>query len=40
MNSSIWAVWAAQAVGKKVDLSFSEQLLRVFFFNFLWAKKI
>ena len=23
---------------KKVDLSFSEQLLMVFFFNFLWAK--
>ena len=24
---------------KKVHLSYSEQLLRVFFFNFLWAKK-
>jgi hypothetical protein len=27
-NSSVWAVWEAQG---KVDLSFSEQLLRVFF---------
>jgi hypothetical protein len=40
MNSSFWAVWAAQGIKeKKVDLSFSEQLLRVVFFNFLWAKK-
>ena len=29
----------AGSKGKKVDLSFSEQLLRVVFFNFLWSKK-
>ena len=29
MNSSVWAIWAAQAVRKKT----------VVFFNFLWAKK-
>ena len=35
MNSSVWAVWAAQgSKEKKVDLSFSEQLLRVFFSTF------
>ena len=42
MNSSVWAVWAvwaAQAVrGKKVDLSFSEQLLMVFFSTFCGQK--
>ena len=32
MNSFVWAVWTAQAVRKKkVDLSYSEELLRVFF---------
>ena len=32
MNSSVWAVWAAQgSKEKKVDLSFSERLLSVFF---------
>ena len=36
MSSSVWAIWAAQAVRKKVDLSFSEL---GGFFNFLWAKK-
>ena len=40
MNSSVWAVWAELAVRKKVDLSFFGRLLRVFFFNFLRAKKI
>jgi hypothetical protein len=35
MNSSVWAIWAVLAVrGKKVDLSFSEQLLRVVFSTF------
>ena len=35
MNSSVWVVWAAQGgKEKKVDLSFSEQLLRVFFSTF------
>jgi hypothetical protein len=38
MNSSVWAIWAIWAVlavrGKKVDLSFSEQLLRVVFSTF------
>ena len=29
MNSSLWAIWAAQgSKEKKVDLSFSEHLLR------------
>ena len=41
MNSSVWAVWAAEgSKEKKVDLSFSEQLaFEGGFFNFLWAKK-
>ena len=34
MNSSVWAIWAAGSKGKKVDLSFSEQLFRVFFSTF------
>jgi hypothetical protein len=39
MNSSVWAVWAAQgSKGKKVDLRFSEQLLRVFFQLFVGKK--
>ena len=39
MNSFVWAVWAAQGSREqKVDLNFSEQLLRVFFFYFLCAK--
>ena len=33
MNSSVWAVKAAQAVREKVDLSFSAGV----FFHFLWA---
>ena len=41
MNSSVWAVWAAQgSKGKKVDLSFSEQLLRVVSPTFCGQKKI
>ena len=48
MNSSVWAVLAAQgSKEEKVDLRFSErilrfseQLLRVVFFIFLWPKKI
>ena len=41
MNSSVWAIWAVLAVrGKKVDLSFSEQLLRVVFSTFCGQKKI
>ena len=41
INSSVWAIWAVLAVvrGKKVDLSFSEQLLRVFFSIFCGQKK-
>ena len=40
MNSSVWAVWAAQSSKeKKVDLSFSEQLLRVVFTTFCEKKK-
>jgi hypothetical protein len=32
MNSSVWAVFAAQALRKKkVDMSYSEQLVRVVF---------
>ena len=39
MNSFVWAVWAELAVRKKkVDLSFSGQLLRVFFPTF-WGQK-
>ena len=38
MNSSVWAVWADLAVRKKMDLSFSGQLLRVFFPTF-WGQK-
>ena len=35
MNSSVWAIWAAQgSKGEKVDFRFSEQLLRVVFFQF------
>ena len=35
MNSSVWAIWAVLPVrGKKVGLSFSEQLLRVVFSTF------
>jgi hypothetical protein len=35
MNSSVWAIWAVLAVReKKVDLSFSEQLLWVVFSTF------
>ena len=35
MNSSVWAVWAAQTVREKnVDLSFSEQLFGWFFSTF------
>ena len=41
MNSSVWAVWAELAVRKKkVDLSFSGQLLRVFFPTFWGQKKM
>jgi hypothetical protein len=40
MNSSVWADWAAQgSQEKKVDLSFSEQLLRVVFSTFCGQKK-
>jgi hypothetical protein len=38
MNYSVWGVWAiwtAQAIRKKIDLSFSEQLLGVFFQHFV-----
>ena len=38
MNSSVWAVLAAQgSKGKKVDLSFSEQLFvgKIFFYFFV-----
>jgi hypothetical protein len=41
MNSSVWVVWAVRAVRavrKKVDLSFSEQLLRVVFSTFCGQK--
>ena len=39
MNSSVWAVWEAQgSKGKKVDLSFSEQLLMVVFSTFSGQK--
>ena len=39
MNSSVWAIWAAQGSKvKKVDLSFSEQL--VVFSTFCGQKKI
>jgi hypothetical protein len=34
--NSVWAVWATQA--KKVDLSFSEQLLSVVFSTFCGQK--
>ena len=40
MNSSVLAVLAVRAVlkGKKMDLSYSEQLFRVIFFSLLsWA---
>ena len=41
MDSSIWAIWAAQgSKEKKVDLSFSEQLLRVVFPTFCGQRKI
>jgi hypothetical protein len=41
MNSSVWVVWVAQvSKEKKVDLSFSEQLLRVVFSTFCGRKKI
>ena len=40
INRSAWTIWAAQAVRKKkVDLSFSEQLLRVVFSTFCGQKK-
>jgi len=39
MNSSVWAVLAVRIVrGKKVDLSFSEQLFWVFFFQLFVGK--
>jgi hypothetical protein len=38
MNSSVWAVRAVKE--KKVDLSFSEQLLRVVFSTFGGQKKL
>ena len=38
MNSSVWAVWAAQALREKSGLSFSEQLLRWFFQLFVGTK--
>jgi hypothetical protein len=39
MNSSVCAVWAAQgSKEKKVDLRFSEQLLRVIFSTFCGKK--
>ena len=41
MNSSVWVVWAAQAVRKKkVDFSFSEQLLSVVLSTFYGQKKL
>ena len=40
MNSSLWAVWAAQAVRKKVDLSYSDQLLCFFLFFLKKLKKV
>ena len=40
MNSSLWAIWAAQGSEEKiVDLSFSEQLLRVVFSTFCGQNK-
>jgi hypothetical protein len=40
MNSSVWAIWAALgSKEKKVDLRFSEQLLRVFFQLFVGKNK-
>ena len=39
MNSYVGAA-AQGGKEKKVDLRLPEQLLRVFFFFFLWAKKI
>ena len=39
MNSSVWAIWAAQgSKEKKVDLSFSEKILSVFFSTFCGQK--
>ena len=41
MNSSVWTDWAAQgSKGKKVDLSFSEQLLWVVLQKKKFEKKI
>ena len=39
MNSSVWAVWAAQGSKEKKYLRFSEQLLRVVFSTFGGQKK-
>ena len=39
MNYSVLAIWAVLAVRKKVDLSFSEQLLRVVFSIFCGQKE-
>jgi hypothetical protein len=40
MSSSLWAVWPTQGSKEtKVDLSFSEQFLRVFFFQLFVGKK-
>jgi hypothetical protein len=40
MNSSVWAIWAAQGNNEEKKLSISEQLFEGGFFNFLWAKNI
>ena len=39
LEHEFFCFWAAQAVRKKVDLSYSEQLLRVVFSTF-WGQKI
>ena len=38
-NPSVWAIWAVWADQGSKEKSAFEQLLRVFFFYFLWAKK-
>jgi hypothetical protein len=39
MNSSVWVVWAAQAVKKKSGFEFFWATFEGGFFNFLLAKK-
>ena len=40
MNSSIWAVWAAQGSKEKSRFEFFWAIFEGGFFNFWWAKKI